>query len=218
MKRLVGTLVGVISLGLGLAALTPPAYGHGGDTSLIHACVKKSNGALRIIAPSGTCKKIETALDWNVSGPAPLAVYDANGNMVGPVTWASGENTNFVGVAFTVGTRRFSLLVLSDEFQGNTNQVLFFESSDCSGPAFMDDPGPSPLLPGVIVGNDTIYIQDGAARSVATKSNLGILTPNSTCNGGPTYNGGNPDIREVVPALLLIDNLYTQFPPPFSVR
>jgi len=71
MKRLMGTLVGVISLGLGLAPLTPPAYGHGGDTSLVHACVKR-NGGLRIIAPDGTCKKNETALDWSISGvPGP---------------------------------------------------------------------------------------------------------------------------------------------------
>lgn len=68
MKRLKGTLIGVISLGLGLAALSP-AHVYGGTPSLIHACVKKSNGDVRIIAPGGTCRANETPLAWNISGP-----------------------------------------------------------------------------------------------------------------------------------------------------
>jgi hypothetical protein len=68
MKRLKGTLVGVISLGL--AVLSPPAHVYGGAPSVVHACVKKSNGDVRIIAPGGTCKANETPLDWNIAGPS----------------------------------------------------------------------------------------------------------------------------------------------------
>lgn len=37
---------------------------HGGDTSLIHSCIK-NNGALQIIGANGTCSNSETPLDWN---------------------------------------------------------------------------------------------------------------------------------------------------------
>ena len=115
MKTLPGLMVTPLLLALCFLGTPTALNAHGGDTSLIHACVKKT-GALRIIAADGTCKKTETALDWNVAGPAPLAVYDANGNIVGPLlSAASGE------VSFTAGTRRFSLMMSSHEFFGNTN-------------------------------------------------------------------------------------------------
>ena len=61
----------VTPLLLALCFLGPPVAltAHGGDTRLIHACVKKGNGDLRIIAASGTCKHNETALHWSISGP-----------------------------------------------------------------------------------------------------------------------------------------------------
>ena len=44
------------------------ADAHGGDPNLVHACVK-SNGTVRIIAPSGTCGVNEAPLDWGLQGP-----------------------------------------------------------------------------------------------------------------------------------------------------
>jgi collagen triple helix repeat protein len=41
---------------------------HGGDATLIHACVAK-DGALRIVSPSISCKPPETPLDWSIRGP-----------------------------------------------------------------------------------------------------------------------------------------------------
>ena len=43
---------------------------HGGNASLIHACVKNSNGSIRIVAANSSCNaNNETALDWNILGP-----------------------------------------------------------------------------------------------------------------------------------------------------
>jgi hypothetical protein len=56
------------TLFVGAAAMV---WGHGGDTSLIHACVAK-DGTIRIIGANGTCKSNETALDWNIQGPQGL--------------------------------------------------------------------------------------------------------------------------------------------------
>ena len=70
----------------------------------------------------------------------------------------------------------------------------------------MDAPGTVqghlPLLPAVIVGLDTIYVQDGETRTVGTRSNLAVLS-GTPCNGGPGFNGGIPSFRQVVPALLV---------------
>ena len=41
---------------------------HGGDTTLIHACVKQ-DGTMRIVGATATCKTNETALDWAITGP-----------------------------------------------------------------------------------------------------------------------------------------------------
>jgi hypothetical protein len=43
---------------------------HGGDITLIHACVTNRTGAVRIVSPTATCDASkETALDWNIQGP-----------------------------------------------------------------------------------------------------------------------------------------------------
>lgn len=43
---------------------------HDGDTTLIHACVKSSNGAIRIVGNSEVCASNETPLDWRIQGEA----------------------------------------------------------------------------------------------------------------------------------------------------
>lgn len=56
----------VTALILAILSVTFPlmAYGHGGDTNLVHSCVRNSTGAVRIIGPSGTCNANETPHDW----------------------------------------------------------------------------------------------------------------------------------------------------------
>jgi len=44
-------------------------WGHGGDTAQVHSCVAK-DGTIRIVAATATCRAQETALDWNIVGPA----------------------------------------------------------------------------------------------------------------------------------------------------
>jgi len=43
---------------------------HGGDITLIHACVTNRTGAIRIVSATTTCDaNRETALDWGIQGP-----------------------------------------------------------------------------------------------------------------------------------------------------
>ena len=52
----------------------PPAsaFAHGGDASVIHACVHQSSQQVRIIGPNDACKSQETAVHWAIAGaPGP---------------------------------------------------------------------------------------------------------------------------------------------------
>lgn len=42
---------------------------HGGDVTLIHACVTSRTGAVRIVGATTTCDVRETSLDWSIQGP-----------------------------------------------------------------------------------------------------------------------------------------------------
>ena len=63
LRSIAAMLAGVLAGG----SLMAVAWAHGGDASLVHLCVNKAFGTLRIVAPSATCKSWERALDWGVS-------------------------------------------------------------------------------------------------------------------------------------------------------
>ena len=72
---------------LALAVVTPAVYMHGGDATLIHSCVNKSSGEIKIVGANASCKNNETALDWPATSPSPSpspssggAILDARGN------------------------------------------------------------------------------------------------------------------------------------------
>ena len=54
----------VMSLGISM----PLVYADGGDTSLVHACVK-ANGTVRITSANASCDAHETAVHWRITGP-----------------------------------------------------------------------------------------------------------------------------------------------------
>lgn len=42
---------------------------HGGDSSIIHACVQQSSELVRIVGANDVCRIDETAVDWTIVGP-----------------------------------------------------------------------------------------------------------------------------------------------------
>ena len=46
------------------AQFAPPLIADGGDPTLIHACVKKVNGQVRIVGPDDGCLPSESSLHW----------------------------------------------------------------------------------------------------------------------------------------------------------
>lgn len=76
---LLGTVLGAAMMFLG-GALVTMVSAHGGDVTKIHACVK-SNGEIRIVAASESCKDNQSALDWNIQGPpGPAGPQGAKGD------------------------------------------------------------------------------------------------------------------------------------------
>jgi len=65
-------------------------YAHGGDNSLIHGCVKTSNGDIRIVTANGTCAGNESALDWPANKSSGGGVFAFSGfNDVNNTTFCS---------------------------------------------------------------------------------------------------------------------------------
>ena len=58
---------------------------HGGNTSLIHACVSNSSGEIKIVGANANCPSNYRALDWNIQGPAGQQGPIGPAGPVGPV-------------------------------------------------------------------------------------------------------------------------------------
>jgi hypothetical protein len=66
-----GSIFLVSFLVLAVGGVGAPAFGHGGDPTLVHSCVNKNSGEVKIVAPTATCKAHETALDWPQTAATP---------------------------------------------------------------------------------------------------------------------------------------------------
>lgn len=64
MKRL--KIVGIVTLATLLAPIAATA--HGGDPSVVHACVKKRGKTVRVVGANKRCKKRERAMHWSLQG------------------------------------------------------------------------------------------------------------------------------------------------------
>lgn len=77
--RMKGALLIVLGILLGTGA-TALVSADGGDTTLIHACVKTNNGSLRIIGANDVCDNNEVPLDWRIQGePGPIGPQGPQG-------------------------------------------------------------------------------------------------------------------------------------------
>ena len=63
------TVAAILAGMLAGGSLMAVAWAHGGDASLVHSCVNKTSGAVRIVAASVRCKSWERPLDWGIQGP-----------------------------------------------------------------------------------------------------------------------------------------------------
>jgi hypothetical protein len=63
--------VAVAAFGMTLLPLgVPVAVADGGDPAVVHACLQKNSGSVRIVGPAEACRNSEVAMHWGLVGPA----------------------------------------------------------------------------------------------------------------------------------------------------
>ena len=128
---------------LALIGLPLMADAHGGDPSLVHACVGLTK-YVRLVDPNGNCRSTETARHWSIAGPqgpkgdpgGAFVVVDSLGNVVGPLV--SPDR-----VVITVNATRLLMLVRRDGVFGN-GFVLYYPTTDCTGQAYAENGSTGP--------------------------------------------------------------------------
>jgi hypothetical protein len=190
--------VGAAVLALALSVGAFVTWAHGGDPSLVHACVNNSNGVTRIVMPNISCQPNESPRHWAIQGtvgpvgqqgvagapgaqgppgpagpqgvegvagtpgvqgpPGPtgpegppgapgdigsVVLRDANGLLVGsfiPAAYLRSELAGFKTVIHRIGNARYLLVVVNSNVKPGAVGSVFFESTDCTGQAFVDVP------------------------------------------------------------------------------
>jgi hypothetical protein len=225
METLKRRSIRVALLAAPLVLLGAMADGHGGDSKLIHACVEKRHGDVRIVGAREHCKRHERAMHWvrevPTSTPAPppapaptgataAEVVDAADVALGPVVAMSG---NLPVVGIRRNGRIFPFIAANPEMGFATLSgfdTLYFSGAACDGNRF--------LVRSVSPFPATAIDQSGNGFGDA-----GVAAPGGTTLGSSFSWGGclaigveNPAPDAVVPAVQLFAS--SDFTPPFGVR
>ena len=114
---------------LACVCLASPASAHGGDPTLVHACVNKSSGEVKIVGPSASCKGHEIAVDWPATsapaGGGSVMVHGATAGVVGGsffVHFGGGVAEYRVPRDGTI--QRMRILVPANSYDGDTTVTL----------------------------------------------------------------------------------------------
>ena len=118
------SLLFVSGLVLGFGGVGAPAFGHGGDLTLVHSCVNKSSGEIKIVAATATCKANETALDWTQTPSAPPA---AEGGMLHARSFVNVSSADKFAMFVEEGPQAFVQVVLP---RGGTLANLVLRPTD----------------------------------------------------------------------------------------
>ncbi len=122
-------LIFVFLLGFFVSNIVKLVIAHGGNTNFIHACVKTSNGNIRIVGPNDSCASNESPLDWSQNGIDTFGGFTTN-QLIG-YTSKHGETfnyRNFSGANFTD-----SVLWDFDIIRSNLSNTNFSNSQLLSG-------------------------------------------------------------------------------------
>lgn len=180
----------VVMSALALLAAPIGLRADAGDSTLVHACVSRKTGAVRIVGQPSACDlRKENPVRWNVvgpegpmgppgprglagpAGPAGLArsqgfsglqVVDADGELVGQLV------TDMI-VARRLG-EDWILLGATKQHVFGTNPlaVLYYVTADCSGDIYLAE-NPFLLARGVLLGS-TLYYASGVASELTIRS------------------------------------------------
>ena len=163
---------------LALAGITPAVYAHGGDATLIHSCVNKSSGEVKIVGANASCKANDTAVDWpGISAPAPagngsIRVHGVGAGVVGApffVQFAGGVSEYHLPRDGTVQNMR--ILVGPNTYNGPTTVTLFVN-------------GVATSLLAIIPGGSTANIDVAGTVSVFDGQRVSVVADATTVSSG----------------------------------
>jgi hypothetical protein len=195
------------------------ADGHGGDGTLIHACVQKHDGDVRIVGAREHCRRNERALHWvrevpapaPAPGPAPAPtaavaeLVDADNQVMGPVIAVAG---NFPVVGIRREGRLYAFVTFTTPALFGLNmEPVYFTGPACDGLAYLvRSESPLPATGVDQAGNG--YGDDGTGLQTVTVLSVGSMTGcDSVQDPGPA---------DLAPALqVFAGNTFSQ---PFRVR
>lgn len=203
---------------LALAGVTPAVYAHGGDPTLVHACVDKRGGKIKIVGANASCKGNKTALDWNLPGAAGPEVLDANGVQVGDLVGVHEVNARpFPVVALKAADTTVFLAVGTDRIFSTTGGA-YFEALNCTGtPLWPTSVSFAPLtassmVPSAVVIDNRLFVASSTgAMTLTTQSFFGDAT--NTCS-----NFSAPGGTDTYFPMTQILDLSTLFAPPFGLQ
>jgi hypothetical protein len=211
-----------------LVLLGAMADGHGGDSKLIHACVEKRHGDVRIVGAREHCRRHEHALHWvrEVPKPAPAPVpapaptgataaelVDAGDVVLGPVVSVGSGNLPVVGIRRN--GRLFPFIAANPEMGFATLSgfdTLYFSEAGCQGDRFLVRSG-SPF-PATAIDQAGNGFGDAGGNPVPGGADLGSSFSWDGCQ--PIDVVQNPAPAAVVPAVQVFAS--GDFTPPFRVR
>ena len=113
MKKSKNFLYIIVGLAVGslLTLATSVVLAHGGDLSLIHACVRTNNGNIRIVGANDNCNGNESPLDWpKTGGSSPIICTQCSSRDV----LVRLNSSNFLNKNFDLGNLSGSYLPNED--------------------------------------------------------------------------------------------------------
>lgn len=179
---------------------------HGGDPSLIHTCVKTSNGSFRFVGENELCNSNETAVDWPKTGGSGIGAFGGftTNQLINMVS--SGDTldyryfagANFTNSTFSGGNMRFA------DFTGAnfTNTVL---QTDARGSNFTNANFTGAQLvgqgfPDANVSNANFTNANLSGSDFENAITVGAVWSNTTCPDGTNSDAnGNTCEGHLVP-------------------
>jgi hypothetical protein len=218
METLKRRSIRVALLAAPLVLLGAMADGHGGDGKLIHACVEKRHGDVRIVGAREGCHRHERAMHWVKevpppapapgpvpTGPAVVELVDADNQVLGPVIAVAGTDP-------VVAIRREGHVFAFFTFSGPallplSMEPVYFTGANCDGQAYLMR-STSPFPTTGVDQNGNGYGDDGGPLDMVTALSF------SSMGGCDQLAPAGP--AQLAPALqLFAGNTFAQ---PFRVR
>jgi hypothetical protein len=178
---------------LALAWVPPVVYAHGGDPTLIHACVRNNNGDVRIVSPNTSCPNNETAVDWPGTAATPgqgsIILHSSSIDVPGPAFLGPLRCIGFLETCAYRSPRdgtiqNMRVFINFNTLPGPTVLVLFVNGSPtllstsipAGSPADIDVPGMVDILDGdrISVMLDTSAVPEPPAGQPANAISITV--------------------------------------------